>query len=594
MNLIIFDFEVYKYNCLLGAILIEENNTRIIQVWDKDIKQFYLDNEDAIWIGHNNSHYDNYILQTIIKDKNPYDASKQIIKEDKKSYLNIKLNYFDLMQFHFCSLKHIEACFGKRISETKVDFDIDRPLTEEEKKEVEDYNLDDLDQTFDDFISMYDEFRLRLELIQEFNLSLDVLHITENQIGERVLQAKQIEGIENLYIPPTIYPNLQVKNKKALDFYLNESFRKGLHDTITICNLEHNIGAGGIHGARKKCYYSEAYYLDVSGYYNLVMINYDLLPRCLTEENKKKYIDLYHYQLTLKKKNPIKRGAYKIILLAVFGGMGNSFSKFYDPNKCSLVTIVGQMFLIDLLEKLEGKIELIQSNTDGIMINPLPTSSIEEVKAIVDEWQQRTKFNLKFDKIYNLYQRDVNNYVFSNEDKTKLHCKGEIVTHYNNWKNPFQTNSYSSILPLIICHCIVDYLIYNIKPEETINKNKNNLILFQFICRKVSFDYVEYDIINNETNESKTEIVQNVNRAFPRKKGKYSGSLIKVKKVDDKLKKQKFQNLPDNIIVYNDEILSNKSIKYLHNEIDFNYYVDKAYERIKEFIDLPIIKDIKI
>ena len=595
MNLIVFDFEVFRYNVLLGAILIEENKTSVIQTWNKEeIMNFYNNNKNSIWIGQNISHYDNYIIQSVVSNKEVFKTSQNIIKENKTPYLNIKLNYFDLMDFRFCSLKHIEASYGKKISESEIDFEIDRPLTEEEKLKVESYNLDDLDQTYDCFVEIFDEFRLRLELMKEFNLNLNVLHITENQIGEMVLQAEQLKNADKLYLPPIIYPNLKVKNEIAKNFYLEEKFRKkGVHDTITICNLEHNIGAGGIHGAIKKCYYKEAYYLDVSGYYNLVMINYDLLPRCLTEENKKRYIDLYHYQLELKKINPIKRGAVKIILLAVFGGMGNSYSKFYDPYKCSLVTIVGQMFLIDLLEKLEGKIELIQSNTDGIMINPLPSSSIEEVKEIVDEWQQRTKFNLKFDKIYNLYQRDVNNYVFSNEDKTKLHCKGEIVTHYNNWKKPYLTGAYSSLLPLIICHCIVDFLIYGITPEETIEKNKNNLILFQFICRKVSFNYVEYLIINNETNNITSKKVQNVNRAFPKKKDKYTCSLVKVKESNGKIKKQKFQNLPDDIILYNEEISSEKAIKYLHSKIDFNYYIEKSYERIKEFIDLPIIKDIK-
>jgi len=65
MNIIIFDFEVFKFDTLLGALIINENNTTTIyQTWSiEEIKKFYFEHIDDIWVGWNNENYDNFILQ---------------------------------------------------------------------------------------------------------------------------------------------------------------------------------------------------------------------------------------------------------------------------------------------------------------------------------------------------------------------------------------------------------------------------------------------------------------------------------------------------------------------------------------------------
>ena len=41
-NIIIYDFEVFKYNTLLGAIIINDGEINLFQSWDLDeIKNFY-------------------------------------------------------------------------------------------------------------------------------------------------------------------------------------------------------------------------------------------------------------------------------------------------------------------------------------------------------------------------------------------------------------------------------------------------------------------------------------------------------------------------------------------------------------------------
>ena len=60
---IIFDFEVFKYNTLLGVLVSHNNEYYIEQMWDLNaIRQFYKLNQNNLWVGHNNDSYDNHIL----------------------------------------------------------------------------------------------------------------------------------------------------------------------------------------------------------------------------------------------------------------------------------------------------------------------------------------------------------------------------------------------------------------------------------------------------------------------------------------------------------------------------------------------------
>lgn len=595
-NIIIFDFEVFKYDTLLGALILRDDDVEIMQTWNlSEMIDFYNRNKQSIWIGHNSSFYDNLVLQEVVRGKSSPDIKKrsdEIISRKRKSYLDIPLHYYDLMSQHMVGLKTVECAVGKNISTSGVDFNLNRALTDEERTKTESYNYDDLDQTFDNFHNTLSEFTLRLDVINEFKLPLEALSVTGTQLAEMVLHAEKIEGIENLYMAPQMYDTLQVKNQQVLDFYLNEDFRKGKSLHLDICGTPHKLGAGGIHGALKKCHADWAWYFDVSGYYNLVMINYDLLPRSIPDEYKALYKTMYEDQLKLKKTNPNKRWVYKIILLSVFGAMTNEWCKFYDPNKGTLVTMVGQIFLVDLLEKLDGKVKLIQSNTDGIIAKALPGVEREEMQAIIDEWQNRTGFTLKLEKVYDVHQRDVNCYMYRTESG-KIVTLGEALKHYDAWENPLYEESYKAKDAIIVEHAIVDYFMYNKLPEQTIEENKRTLRLFQYICKKMSFDWIDVTKIDAQTDENEVEKLGGVCRAFASNNAALTCTIRKHKYLPDgKIKSSKLANVPDNVFVYNNEILTDETIDALIPQIDYEHYINRSYERIQEFIDMKQVKKI--
>lgn len=595
-KIIIYDFEVFKYDTLFGAKIISSEGLSTWQTWNlEEIIKFYEENTESIWVGHNIANYDNFILQGVVKGlTSPQIRSlnDSIIRGNRRIYLDIKLHYYDLISNHFCALKSIEAYMGKNISESEVDFTLDRPLTEEEKRLTESYNRDDLEQTLDDFIALKGEFLLRLDVIEEFKLPLSCLNVSGTRLAEEVLHANKIDGIENWVNNPKMYDNLQVKNKDVIDFYMSKRYATGEKIYPTFCGTEHTIAAGGIHGAKNKYHAKSAYYFDVSGYYNLIMILLNLLPRSIPEEYRKVYENMYHHQLELKKTNPAKRATFKTILLSVFGAMNNKWCRFYDPYNGDLVRMSGQMFLVDLLEKMEGKVDVIQSNTDGIIAQPLPGVSDEELLAIIDEWQERTGFVLKLEKITDIHQRDVNCYMYR-DDKGEIHTKGEAVKHYGMVDYPFWKDSYNSKEPLIMSTCLVEYYMNGKLPEQTIQEHMNDLRMFQYICKKQSFDWVEYEETDIETGDKRILGMQSINRAFALKSDKVTGMLYKCRS-EGKTTRAKISNLPDSVFVYNQSILEEDTIKQLQEKIDFSYYVDRAYERILEFVKLPIVKDIAI
>lgn len=78
-----------------------------------------------------------------------------------------------------------------------------------------------------------------------------------------------------------------------------------------------------------------------------------------------------------------------------------------------------------LLEMLEGKCDLIQSNTDGLIIS-YEGYSREEIIATCKQWETITRMSLDYEDIAEIWQKDVNNYLVCYEDG-KTEAKGAYV-----------------------------------------------------------------------------------------------------------------------------------------------------------------------
>ena len=181
---------------------------------------------------------------------------------------------------------------------------------------------------------------------------------------------------------------------------------------------------------------------------------------------------------------------YKKMLNALSGGMKDETNPAYDPRNNNCMCINGQLMLLDLIEHLEAVpgFELIQSNTDGLIIwIPDTDEAFEMVDDICWEWERRCSTDqcsilLELDNISEIYQKDVNNYLWVGIDGG-VERIGAYVKELSATDND---------LP-ILNKALVDYMVHKTPVEQTINQC-DDLIMFQKIVKlSEKYNWVEHE-----------------------------------------------------------------------------------------------------
>lgn len=350
-----------------------------------------------------------------------------------------KIKFFDFdIATKIQGLKQLEGFMGNDIRETTVPFDLDRPLTKAEIKETVKYCMHDVEQTIEVFRRRKEVYESQVDLINTFELPIYMISNTQAQLTANILGCKRVDGRDDEFDLDFV-DSLKIKKyKHILDWFKNRSNRDYSKSLETeVCGIPHTFGWGGLHGCPIEPIHRKGriFHVDVTSYYPSIMIEYDFLSRNC--EDKNKFKEIYDKRVALKKAGKKKEQApYKIILNSTYGICKDKYSQAYDPRQANNVCINGQLMLLDLLEHLEGYADIIQSNTDGIILQIEDTSEAEiKMREICQEWMDRTKMGLGFDEITEIWQGDVNNYIISfsiQEDVNIL--KSELREIYPNLK----------------------------------------------------------------------------------------------------------------------------------------------------------------
>lgn len=117
-----------------------------------------------------------------------------------------------------------------------------------------------------------------------------------------------------------------------------------------------------------------------------------------------------------------KQQIYKILLNSTFGALKSEFNDLFDPVMSNDICVNGQLILTDLIMSLRGCSELIQSNTDGILIK-YKDKDLETIKEKCAEWELNYNLKLDYEYVTKIVQRDVNNYILKTADG-KIKGKG--------------------------------------------------------------------------------------------------------------------------------------------------------------------------
>lgn len=259
--------------------------------------------------------------------------------------------------------------------------------------------------------------------------------------------------------------------------------------------------------------------------------------------------------------------ALKLVVNTTYGAMLNQYNDLYDPLMGRSVCISGQLYLLELAEHLYQTIpdlRIIQLNTDGIMIE-FDDSQYAGVKAIVDEWQSRTGFELEEDQIKQIVQKDVNNYVEVQADGTAK-AKGGYLVKGIAKAGAFKVNNDACI----VAKAIQEYFVNGTPVENTVNAC-NDIWQFQMIAKAGAMYKESYYMVDGERIP-----VQRVNRVYATKDERY-GKLFKVKTEDDS--NAKIASLPEHCVVDNDNHLSIE-------DVDKSFYIDMAKKRVNDFLGI--------
>ena len=625
IEIIFYYFEVFKEDWLAVFIDVTRRKEYVIVNDPDKLKALYEANIKDIWVGFNNRHYDQYIMKGILLGMNPKRINDWIILEERegwqfsRAFNRVPMINYDVMPNPPIGLKTMEGFLGSNIKETGVPFDINRKLTKAEIEETIKYCRHDVEQTIKIFLEKIDEFNAMHGIVQAFPkmVSLSNIGDSEARITAKVLGCvKQDFNDEfDYFFLPCLRLNkykyvqdwFEEKKKEALamdlqncDKYDKKLWYKSQNLETIVAGIPHSFGFGGLHGAESKPIHKtgQILHVDVNNYYPSMLIAWGLVTRAATNDN---YTLVYKTRKSMKAKQiaAAKSGnkseaknwkkaqlPYKKMLNALSGGMKDETNPAYDPRNNNCMCINGQLMLLDLIEHLEAVpgFELIQSNTDGLIIwIPDTDEAFEMVDDICWEWEQRCSTErcsilLELDNISEIYQKDVNNYLWVGSDGS-VERIGAYVKELSATDND---------LP-ILNKALVEYMVHKTPVEQTINQC-NDLIMFQKIVKLSNkYDWVEHEHCTPIITNTGKRVIKQVYE-YP-EKVRYSyksyrvfasncqddGRLLKRKKV--KPKGEKFGNTPDHCFICNDDVCGVKAPQTL----DKSWYIDLAKKRLKQF-----------
>ena len=616
---VVFDIEVLKnvFTCTCKntetkQITVFEISPRRVDI--QGLVTFFY--EDYYFVGYNNIHYDNPILNYIIMLYNKYYFNSYSTREltesifrmsqlviDKNSDFDLWKEYkyarnflsIDLLTMLYSkalrvSLKEMQVTMQyKNVEEFVVDWHQDLP--EKDIDRLISYNINDVESTEELLYRCKDLLELRIETEKDFGLPC--LSLDRVNLGDRLLQLKVMEKtglnkkqLENMKSPANyvdlekvIFPWIKFESpilqKKLTDMKNQHNVspgRKGYINTFIFGEMKVTIGVGGIHGDNGTCIIkpNEDELLldsDVNSLYPSLMRMYHLYPPKLKNVLGQIFPQIIDDRLEFKRtgqKN--KNETYKYMLNGVSGKMQDETSWLFSPFTVMQVRINGQLLLLMLAERLlKLGCKLYQINTDGILYK-LKKSKYEELQQVLKEWEKLTMLTLETEEFTQFYQLAINDY-FGVEPNNKIKKKGFFLTDIELGKG---------LTPKIIPEAIINYFVHNIPVEDTIKSCKD-------ICKFLQAEKTgkQWTVEYNE------QIQQRINRFYVSNSGYYLWKW----KLDDTGKKSYQIMLKDHGVRLHNKFYSDEDLQWKYSQgetfqsiydIDYQYYINQCIKVIEK------------
>lgn len=584
-------------------------------------------------MGYNIKYYDNVILNGVANGFTPHQLkilSDLIINPElqyesiehmriapfaRKKYKNFV--YQDFLDDNTGSLKEKEACMQLDIRETTVPFD-KKDLTQEDKDAIIFYCKHDVWSSMMFYKVILKPFiAAKLAVGRVFNIpESECYRCTNAQISALAIGAKRSSfpdaNRQDIVIPAALKDYIAYSLPSSIVNRLCSSPEK--FDAVLFGN-DVSYSNGGIHSV--PCRPKEiaiktkfpAWFLhvksgdgwslinvDAGSFYPNLMVAWKGLTRAVKDPSK--FADLIKRRLELKSViSPFedKYGthpelapeeeytkyinakeasqAYKLILNTTYGASGNKYLDLYDPYMTTYTCRLGQLLLTALANNLynqigKDNIHIIQTNTDGILIY-IKDEYKDLMRNIGEEWERICHIPLEFENEYQIWQRDVNNYVMGK-------ANGRVKTKGGFFVTDMQQPGYNRVRPLDAYVCreaMIEYIAHGKDIVEHIY-NESDVSKFAVTCHKGSFS----GIVREFNDGRPDEVLHKVNRVYA-SLNKDLGMIYKIKKVKGEQKKYKAPGCPPHCELINDA-LTNYNINDLREDIDYMWYIENTMEMI--------------
>lgn len=462
MPTLIYDFETLPNYTVVG---FKDIDTGVVTQFRRNEPMSaaklsaFVHRPDVTLVGFNNKAFDDVILAAYCAGRTESDMKR--IANDlianrlpwwqalrKYSLPTLKVDTIDLIEVapSFVGLK----AYGARMNMPLLqDMPIahDEVITDDQRGEVDSYNINDLDTTHELLNQLESQLLLRVQMSRQYGA--DMRSKSDSQMAEQAyITTLNIPRQDNeiplsvRYTPPTFLkfmnPMLQSILNAAGDYVFkinpatghpyNPDFLGG--DTIEFGTGTYQLGVGGIHSTHDKsiCHTADGDSvvcdIDAASFYPSIILGCGFGPARLGNRFVEEYRKIYTRRLAAKASgDKTTDSTLKISLNGTFGKLASKYSVLYAPDLMLAVTLTGQFTLLMLIEWLEhaGAV-ILSANTDGIAVkyNRADQPLIEKV---VTRFSEVSKFNFEYTPYRTLAMKDVNNYFAVKTDR-KLKTKG--------------------------------------------------------------------------------------------------------------------------------------------------------------------------
>lgn len=605
----VYDVEIFP-NVFHTVLYDTENDKQFcfeISERKNDIEELihtFTEKDNKIFVGYNNHHYDDVIINYIIdyKDKltglpywrtcqSLFNLSTYIVKDEEGTREKIQrwkyARYFksmDLLTMQFSQklrvgLKTMQVTMHyNNVQEYEGDFD--RLLPSGEIDAMIAYNINDVKSTTELLNRLKDQIDLRLFIEQEHGidcLSMDSVKMAETFLLEEYSKRSGIpknvikemrSPMDWIPLKDVILPYIKYKNPKLQDVledmkkqvvYSKE--RKSYEKKFVLSNVVYSVGVGGIHSIHTPKIFlptDDTFigHADVASMYPSLLIINQWGPRHLGKLFCDIFAGLKEERLEAKRTGQtVKNMFLKIVLNSPTGKMQQEVSWMYDPFNVFKIRINGQLILLMLVDRLlDLGCEIIQVNTDGVVYRAKNTLR-EGIREAISEVERLTQLEFESDEYEAFYQYAINDY-FGVLKGGKIEEKGMFIT---------KTKLGKGLAPVVIPKAVIAYFTQHTPVAEFIEKDSDirDFLMSQAVDKKFKVVYGD-------------EPIQRINRFYASTKGKY------LFKVDPDGERDRTNMLTKSGVT----ILNKFDERPIEDRnINYRYYIGEAMKIIHDFTD---------